>query len=166
MLNQISNHIIGSFYISVMMTTFCWIGLADFAWYEAKDSIDQMPVEIVEYNQLPLSLAFEINVIAKASRYESTRVGSSAMLSSNEIAFNQIINSPDAANIFTYLMHQNNVVSKIYALKGFQWIESPMYHHYIPYFKGSQMTVKTQSGCSVFDVKVPLVLDRLTKRLE
>ncbi|KAA3638982.1 MAG: hypothetical protein DWP95_11450 [Proteobacteria bacterium] len=157
--NQTTAALAHSFIVTVLLVTFSWMGLVDFSWQKKPDSIEKIKTEVVPEDTLPINLIHEINVLKQAQRIESERFGASAQRSKVYQAYQTILAAQDAELIFKHLLNEQNIITKIYAMKGLQTLESSLFAKIEPYFANSQLSVQQIAGCVVFKKEVREIID-------
>lgn len=152
--SQTTSAMIHSFVIVTLMVSFSWLGLADFSWQKTPDPLELLQTRQVPFDQLPIRLSHEINVLKRAQRIESHRIGAGARHSELYQAYRTIRSSQEAELIFTHLLNDENIITKIYAKKGLQYLNSPLFRDIQPYFTNSHLSVRQIGGCVVFKKEV------------
>ena len=152
--NQTTTALVHSFIIIILLVTFSWQGLADFHWQQLPDSIETLKTEHIPKKKLPIRLSYEIHVLKNAQRIESPKVGAAGSRSKIFYAYQTILAAKEAEQIFKHLLNDNNIVAKVYAMKGLQIINSPMYSKIEPYFSSSQQSVYQLLGSMVSEKRI------------
>lgn len=145
--NQTTSALVHSFIIIILMVTFSWMAFADFPWQKTPDSIEALQIEQVAKDELPMRLSHQIQILNQAQRIESPKVGASGSRSKIFYAYQTLLAAPEAELIFKHLLSENNKVTKVYAMKGLQNINSPVFNEIESYFSNSQQSVHQVLGC-------------------
>lgn len=157
--NQTTTALIHFFVIIVLMVTFSWMALADFSWLKTPDSLETLQTEQIPLDKLPMSLNYEIMVLKEAQRIESKYIGTGARQSEIYQSYKIIRSAQEAELIFSHLLNEKNVITKIYAMKGLQHLNSPLFSQIKPYFAQSHLSVQKIAGCIVSNKKVSTLIE-------
>lgn len=152
--NQTTTALVHLFIVIVLLVTFSWVGLVDFSWQKLPDSIETFQAELVLEDELPMLLSYEIQILKRAQRIESPKVGVAGSRSEIFQAYQTILAANEAEQIFKHLLNDKNKVTKVYAMKGLQTINSPLFNEIEPYFSNSQQSVYQVLGCLVSEKRI------------
>jgi hypothetical protein len=103
----------------------------------------------VPEGSLPMRLSYEIQILKRAQRIESPKVGAGSR-SKTYFAYQSILDAQEAELIFKHLLSDNNKVTQVYAMKGLQNIGSTLFKDIEPYFAESKESVYQVLGCMVW----------------